>query len=63
MSIKKNRDLMVEQIKRLNGQLNEDRAYDTTQVMYKGAIEIKKEITRLLKKYSIGNEIICLTRV
>tara|TARA_Y100000817_G_scaffold277150_1_gene239103 strand:- start:103 stop:561 length:459 start_codon:yes stop_codon:yes gene_type:complete len=42
---------MVEQIKRLNGQLNEDRAYDTTQVMYKGAIEIKKEITRLLKKY------------
>jgi len=52
MSIEKNRDLMVEQMKRLRGQLNEDTAgLDATQIKYKDAIQIKKEISKLVKEY------------
>jgi len=52
MSIQKNRDLMVEQMKRLRGQLNESTAdLDVTQGKYKDAIQIKKEISKLVKEY------------
>jgi len=51
MSIEKNRNLMVEQIKRLRGQITEDKSYDATQTMYDSAIKIKKEIAKLVKHY------------
>jgi len=51
MSIEKNRNLMVEQIKRLRGQITEDKSYDATQTMYNSAIKIRKEIARLVKHY------------